>query len=111
VHTFSTTKSIEKDVRLVFENPVTSDKDAEIPFAHWPTDSETFNNVYDVRRKMHVYTKTPTSKCYHAAGYFNIVVENVKQTMLSPKYLYIQRYVYDGPYRTLSEALDALNTV
>jgi hypothetical protein len=74
----------------------------------WPTDvSKTHNNVYDVQRKLHVYTKEPSSKCYYAAGWYNMNTEGEWTTELCPKYLFIQRYPYDGPYMTKKEAEQA----
>jgi hypothetical protein len=59
-----------------------------------------------VKRKIHVYTKSPKSKCYYAAGYFNVELNGEWQTIAMPKYIFIQRYEYNGPYTTLQEALD-----
>jgi hypothetical protein len=111
-HTFSTTKSIEKNVHLVFEKPEVKKKHIDVPFATWPTTSKkTYNNFYDVKRKLHVYTKTQDSKCYHVAGYFNITVNGTTQTSFCPKYIFIQRYEYTGPYETQDEADRELNTL
>jgi hypothetical protein len=108
-HTFSTTKSIEKTVHLVFEKPEAKKKTVELPFAHWPTSGKTYNNFFDVKRKIHVYTKTPDSKCYYAAGYFNININGQPQTQFCPKYIFIQRYSFNGPYNSKSEAQRELN--
>ena len=110
-HTFSTTKSIEKNVHLVFEKPEVRKKHIDVPFAHWPTTGKTHNNFFDVKRKIHVYTKTPDSKCYYAAGYFNISINGHPQTQFCPKYIFIQRYPFNGPYNSKGEALSALNTL
>jgi hypothetical protein len=111
VNFFSTTKSIEKTVHLVFEKPVKPKKSFDLSFANWPTAGKTFNNFYDVKRKIHVYTKTQASKCYHCAGYFNIKLNGTWKTELSPKYIFIQRYEYQGPFTTETEATARLNTV
>jgi hypothetical protein len=108
-HIFSTTKSIEKNIRLVFEKPEAKKKHVEIPFASWPTGGKTHNNFFDVKRKIHVYTKTPDSKCYRVAGYFNIQINGTWTTTFTPKYIFIQRYPYSGPYNTKEEAIRELN--
>lgn len=111
VNFFSTTKSIERTVQLVFEKPVKARRSADISFAQWPTTGKTYNNFYDVKRKIHVYTKTSASKCYHCAGYFNIKLNGTWKTQLSPKYIFIQRYPYQGPFVSEEEAIACLNTV
>ncbi len=104
VNYFSTTKSIENGIQLVFEKPQKPKKLTDIPFAKWPTDTHTYNDFYDVKRKIHVYTKTPASKCYYAAGYFSIELNGVWTTLLSPKFIFVQRYKYHGPFKTIEEA-------
>jgi hypothetical protein len=111
-HSFSTTKSIEKNIHLVFEKPPKPKKELDLTYAHWPTDTKTtYNNFFDVQRKIHVYTKTEDSKCYYTAGYFNIKTGNDWDTVFCPKYIFIQRYPYQGPYVTKTEAQRELNTV
>lgn len=110
-HTFSTTKSIEKNIHLVFEKPEARKKHVDVPFASWPTTGKTHNNFFDVKRKIHVYTKTPDSKCYYAAGYFNVNINGHVQTQFCPKYIFIQRYPFNGPYNSKSEAERELNTL
>ena len=100
---FSSTKNIERDVKLVFQKPV-KQSHIDVPFAHWPTTGKTYNNFYDVKRKIHVYTKTPASKCYHAAGYFKVNMNGSWQTVFCPKFIFIQRYEYVGPFLSEAEA-------
>jgi hypothetical protein len=106
---FSSTKKIERSIELTFEKPQRTKRSTDLTYAQWPTESKTYNNFYDVSRKIHVYTKTPASKCYYVAGYFNIKVTNSWQTQFCPKYIFIQRYPYQGPYHTELDAVDMLN--
>jgi hypothetical protein len=100
---FASTESIEEIVKLEFERPAKANKKTVLPYAHWPTDSKTHNNFYDVKRKIHVYTKTIDSKCYYAAGYFRIKMTDAWETVLCPKYIFVQRYPYSGPYESLDQ--------
>lgn len=112
VNFFSTTKSIEKTVHLVFEKPEKPKRTVDLSYAHWPTTTKkTYNNFFDVKRKIHVYTKTQASKCYHCAGYFNIKLNGHWSTQFCPKYIFVQRYEYQGPFNTEAEATEALNTL
>jgi hypothetical protein len=110
VNYFSSTKKIEQDIHLVFEQPFKSTPVTEVPFAHWPTDGKTYNNFYDVKHKFHVYTKTPDSKCYYVAGYFNIELNGDWQTIFCPKYIFVQRYPNTGPFTSAEEARELLST-
>jgi hypothetical protein len=65
---------------------------------------------FDVKRKLHLFTKSNKSKCYHVAGYFMIDQNGQKQVIFCPKYIFIQRYDYQGPFKTESEANSLLNT-
>ena len=70
---YTTTKQIEKKVQIEFEKLDTKQTINEPPFAVYPTDrTKIYNSVLDVRRKLHLYTTTNKSKCYHVAGWFCI---------------------------------------
>lgn len=105
--TFADTKDIQKNVSIKFENPHHSKKHTP-PYAHWPTSGKTYNNVLDIKRKLHIYTKTPKSKCYYAAGYFAMFVNGTWSVEFCPKYIFIQRYAYMGPFKTLDEVTEQI---
>lgn len=101
---YSSTKSIEQTLQVSFDKPITLESHEETPFAYWPVEGNTFNNFYDIKRKLHVYTKSKKSLCYHCAGYFNIKMNDEWETIFCPKYIFIQRYPYNGPFKTEDEA-------
>jgi len=105
---FKNTKAIEKQVHIEFTSPAKPQKN-ETPFDEYPTTSKVYNSVLDVKRKLHLYTKTPKSKCYYVAGWFNIQQGQEKETVFCPKYIFVQRYPYEGPFKTKTEALDKIN--
>lgn len=104
VNYFSSTKHIEREIELTFERPEKTNHKSDLSFAKWPTDGKTFNDFYDLKRKIHVFTKTKLSKCYYAAGYYKIKYNDEWTTVLTPKYIFIQRYEYMGPFMTKEEA-------
>lgn len=72
----------------------------------FPVNGKMFNNIVDLKKRIQLYTKTPNSKCYHAAGYFNIKFNGTTwETMFCPKYIYIQRYEYQGPFCSKEECM------
>ncbi len=108
---YTTTKSIQKLKNIEFEK-IEKTKPSGPPFAVFPTDNNRiFNSVLDVRRKLHLYTTTPKSKCFHAAGWFALKQTTEFTTIFCPKYIFVQRYEYMGPYKSEAEAIASINSV
>ena len=111
---YTTTKAIEQVTHIEFEK--TSNKTnlvpAEPPFAIFPTiGNRVYNSVFDVRRKLHLFTETPKSKCFHAAGWFAINLGTEFVAVLCPKYIFVQRYAYMGPFKSEEEANSSINSL
>jgi hypothetical protein len=109
---FSTTKAIEKKAHIEFEKIAKNQPSTTPSFATFPTSSNRiYNSFYDVKRKLHIFTETPKSKCYHAAGWFAIKQNDEFVNTFCPKYIFLQRYEYIGPYKTETELNDSINNV
>ena len=102
---YADTKSIEQTFEIIFDDLTELQTTEDLSFAKWPTSTNTYNNSLDVQRKVHVYTQTPESTCHHCAGYFNILLNDEWVTEFCPKYIFIQRYDYTGPYMTEEQAI------
>lgn len=107
---FNNTDDIKKNTKIRFEPVKSNNTKAEIPYPEYPTTARTYNNMFDVKRGLHLFTKTKKSKCYHAAGYFVIDLNSNKIVVFCPKYIFIQRYSYTGPYKSEIEANNVINT-
>ena len=103
-HHFDSTKAIQRFTAIEFQRPSSLHQKNTIPYAQWPTSGRTYNNMFDVKRKLHVYTKTKKSRCYYVAGWFRMNLNDVWQTIFCPKYIFIQRYDYSGPFISREEA-------
>lgn len=77
-------------------------------YEEFPVEGKMYNNIVDLKKKIQLYTKTFNSKCYYVAGYFNIRFNENWETVFCPKYIYIQRYEYNGPFCTEEECKKAL---
>ena len=109
---YNSTKQIEKTKNIEFAKAEKVKKTQEPPFSVFPTTgNRTYNSVLDVKRKLHLFTKTPKSKCFHAAGWFALQQGDGFVTAFCPKYIFIQRYEYMGPYKTEAEANSSINTL
>lgn len=108
---FNNTTDIKKKTKINFEIHKSNKSKAQLPYPEYPTTTKTYNSVFDIKRKLHLYTKTTNSKCFHAAGWFVINQNGTNTVVFCPKYIFIQRYGYQGPFKTEAEANSLLNTL
>lgn len=100
---FDSTAAIKKLTNIEFLRPKKQPTSKHLSYAKWPTGGKTYNDIFDVKRRLHIFTKTKKSKCFYVAGWFRINVNNVWQTMFCPKYIFITRYNYEGPFTSQDE--------
>jgi hypothetical protein len=106
---FKNTNAIEKQTKIEFQKVKKEKVKHDIPFSEYPTTKKVYNSILDIKRKIHLFTKTLKSKCYYAAGWY-IVSQGSEPTIeFCPKYIFIQRYDYVGPFKTEDEAKDLIN--
>ncbi len=68
---YKNTKAIQKIAHIEFLNfSKFSSEKKEVPFSEYPTTAKVHNSVLDIKRKLHLFTKTAKSKCYYAAGWY-----------------------------------------
>jgi hypothetical protein len=70
----------------------------------FPISGRAFNVVYDLQRKLAVYSKNVKSRSLYCAGYFIIKMNTGWATAFCPKNITLSRYEYLGPYQTGIEA-------
>lgn len=104
---YADTKTIERTFHVTFDKPKPAKKTEDLNYAKWPVTGKTYNNFFDVKRKLHVFTETPKSSCYHCAGYFKLNMNGEWTVEFCPKYIFIQRYEYLGPFMTQEQAEQA----
>ncbi len=109
---FASTAAIKRKVKIHFQPLAKTNKtEITLPFSRFPTSKRIYNSIVDVRRKLHIFTKSPKSKCYYAAGWFVLDLAGEKKAIFCPKYIFIERYPYHGPFKTQEEAENMINTV
>jgi len=69
----------------------------------YPVNSKSFNEVWDVQRKLPIYSKTAKSKSLFCAGYYLIKLSDTWSMNFCPKNITLSRYQYLGPYKTKEE--------
>jgi hypothetical protein len=66
----------------------------------FPTSCEPFNDMYDVKRKLPLFTKSEKSKSLYCAGYYIIHFDKGWVKSFCPKLITIERYESRGPFKT-----------
>jgi len=66
----------------------------------YPTSSEPHNPLYDVKRHLPLFTKSEKSKSIYCAGYYIINFDKGWVKSFCPKLITIERYKYQGPFKT-----------
>ncbi len=67
------------------------------------------NPIYDLKRKLPLYTKTSDSQSFFCAGYYVIHWEDGNHSpAYCPKLITLSRYTYDGPFKTKMEMQETL---
>jgi hypothetical protein len=106
---FKNTNAIKKQTSIQFETTKVEKNKKELPFNEYPTTKKVFNSILDIKRKIHLFTTTQKSKCFHAAGWYVLYQGDEPTVTFCPKYIFIQRYEYLGPFKTEDEAKKLIN--
>jgi hypothetical protein len=66
----------------------------------FPTNCEPHNPMYDLKKKLPLFTKSDASKSVYCAGYYAIKFDKGWVKSFCPKLITVQRYESRGPFRT-----------
>ena len=66
----------------------------------YTTKTQPYNTLYDVKKKLPLFTKSEKSKCVYCAGYYLIKFNVTWLRSFCPKLITIERNEYLGPFRT-----------
>jgi len=66
----------------------------------YPTSCTPYNPMYDVKRKLALFTKSEKSRSLYCAGYFIIHFDKGWVKSFCPKLITVERYETRGPFRT-----------
>ena len=77
----------------------------------FPTSSVPYNPLLDIKRKLPLFTKSNKSKSVYCAGYYIIKFGKGWVKSFCPKLITIERYQYEGPFKTELEMKQRLSRV
>lgn len=75
----------------------------------FPTSCTPYNPMYDVKKKLPLFTKSVKSKSLYCAGYFIIKFDKGWVKSFCPKLITVERYTTKGPYKTEFEMKQELS--
>lgn len=75
----------------------------------YATSSTPHNSVLDIKRNLPLFTKSEKSKSKYCAGYYIIKFEKGWVKSFCPKMITIERYPYEGPFKTKIEMKQRLS--
>lgn len=107
---FPSIKILQKKYNIEFakiEKPKKEKLDVYAVYGY-PTNSRPHNEVLDVQRYLPIYTKGAKSKSFFCAGYYLIKFSNNWIRAYCPKLITLNRYEYQGPFKTQERMVEAL---
>ena len=108
---FTSVKVLGKKYNIQF-TPVEKKTKTDIKEVYgFPATGRTYNEVYDVKHKVAVFTKLPKSRSHYCAGYYLVKTNNKWSKVFCPKTIVIKRYPYFGPYKTEEQMLEQYNKI
>jgi len=108
---FPTIRMAAQKVNIKFESrPHTATVVHDNQVHGYPIQGRVYNAMWSVTQQLPVYTRTAKSKSWFAAGWYRVRRGRTWTTMLAPKLLVLQRYVYAGPFLTQQQADDHAHT-
>jgi len=114
IEIFDTKKSlIDKFGKEFFIVKIVKEADnAEPNEVHgYATSVEPHNSMFDIQKKLPLFTKSSDSKSLYCAGYYVIQFEKGWVKSFCPKLITLQRYKYRGPFKTEFEMKQVLANV
>jgi hypothetical protein len=75
------------------------------------TSTPPFNAMFDIKRKLPLFTKSDDSKSLYCAGYYVIKFDKGWVKSFCPKLITLQRYEFKGPFKTELEMKQVLSNV
>lgn len=109
---FSSLNSLQKKFNIEFSSSENAVNDTtEKVVYNYPTSCTPYNTMYDVKRKLPLFTKSEKSKSLYCAGYYIIRFDKGWVKSFCPKLITVERYLTEGPFKTEIEMRTELSRV
>lgn len=108
---FDTVTVLKKKYNIKFGPVCKNNKSPNKNVYGYPISGKAYNQVYDVQRKLPIFSKTPKSKSFFCAGYYLIQMNGFWTESFCPKNITVNRYPYYGPFATEDECKKKLKEI
>jgi hypothetical protein len=107
---YASIKLLSKEHNIKFDTTTKKEKIAvqDYNVYGYPVSNKPWNILYDVKHQFPVYTKTSKSKSYYCAGYYIIRFSNGWVKSYCPKFITLNRYEFQGPFKSKDEMQEKL---
>lgn len=101
---FPSIKILSREHNIEFDKSKAAKSKDEVHEVYgYPSNFRTYNEIFDVQRKLPIFTKTSKSKSFFCAGYYLIKFSNTWVKAFCPKAITLNRYEYLGPFKSQDE--------
>jgi hypothetical protein len=110
VRFYDNKKQIEKQLgKTIFERDSSAKLEVQKEIYGYPTSTNPYNVMYDVKRKLPLFTKSLKSKSLYCAGYYIIRFDKGWVKSFCPKAVTLEKYEFVGPMKTEIEMRQELS--
>lgn len=74
----------------------------------YPCEYRAHNVLWEVQKRLPIFTKSHKSKSFFCAGYYLVKFNNGWVKSFCPKLITLNRYEYQGPFKTQEDMLEQL---
>jgi len=106
---FSNIKMLSKKYNIKFDKTSKLKTETTNDVYGYPCTAKSYNKVYDVARKLPIFSKSAKSRSYFCGGYYLVKYSNNWVSEFCPKLITLNRYEYTGPFKTAQEAQEKQN--
>lgn len=100
---FQDLKEVEQRMEIFVEPPISAKSSKTKDVYGYETKTLPHNPLYDVQRKLPIYTKSAKSTSRHCAGHYIIKFPKGWVKSHCPKLITLERYPHKGPFHTDKE--------
>lgn len=95
---YRTIPMMRKTAQIEFHPAIKTTKPPRDLVHGYDTGCRAFNGMWDIKRRLPLFTKSSRSKSWYAAGWFAIKQHRRWQIVRNPKLILLDRYAFRGPY-------------
>lgn len=101
---FANVKTLAQKYNIKFSSSDKKSNTGEYDVYGYPSCYKPYNQMFEVQKKLPMFTKTEKSKSYYCAGYYLVKYSGTWVDEMCPKSITLNRYEFLGPFTSKEEA-------